>query len=146
MQKAAIRDGPNPTAVCGLESQPSPWPLWSCLQAGAAKGLEHPYLPFWESQEAADSHPLQGCFGVPLLLGPCWLQLPSIWPLPRKDFTNFADFWQTLENIIGVNTGDGQGEQILPHTGLSCGCGSAETSRAPHGHGMGLSCAYDPVN
>lgn len=88
---------------------------------------DHPQLLLWESQEAADCHPLphaahasselgrgclgvsgrrlqdkaaagtaqqalqprgsegwsprQGCFGVPLLLGPCWLQLSSLWPL-----------------------------------------------------------------
>lgn len=202
MQRAAIRDGPNPTAVCGLESQPSPWPLWSCLQAGAAKVLEHPHLPLWEPQEAADSHPLphaahgsselgRGCLGVSgmrlqdkaaagtapttpghktgalqgkqgfepqagMLWGPTApgaLLAAAAQPLalaqPRKDFTNFAHFWQTLENVTGVKGGDRQGEQILPHTGLSCGCGRAETfssSRAPHGHDMGLSCAYDPVN
>lgn len=68
---------------------------------------------------------------------------------PRKDFANFAHFWQKLENITGAKVDDRQGEHILPHTGLSCGCGRAETfsfSWAPHGHGMGMSCAYDPVN
>lgn len=181
MQNAANRDGPRPTAVCGLESQPSPWPSWSCLQAGAARSIltcssGNPRKLLTATQCPMQLTEAQSWAGAALgsLVGGCRTRLqqgqprqplqsrdseglsllaaaaqPLALAQPRKDFANFAHFWQRLKNITSAKAGDRQGGQILPHTGLYCGCGRAETSsssRAPHGHGMGLSCVHDPFN